>query len=374
MKVGRHTALIVVFSIILQFTAYSQVIKPSIFAAPTGLMAISDSTDNFEYGGGFNIGADFKFSFSSLFFSRLSLGYDYLPINFTTDTMSVLSFGAGGGIKLSVLPFMDLKFYGLGGYYWGIIDADNSGSDFFFTGGLEAVFKIGSSLSLGVWTFYKNLLSTSAESPSGSLFQGIGAQLFARLELGNSPKPNLKFIDIITEPIFPIFYSNYENNSFGEVVIVNDSGSKVTNLEVSVFIPQYMDKPRVTSRISELKGGKEKKILLSALFNDSILEVTEGSKVSMELIIDYNYNGESVTDKQVETVEILYRNAMTWDDDRKAASFITAKDPDILRFSKNITSAIRSISNNAINNNFRIAMGLFEALGEYGMGYVIDPN
>ena len=301
-------------------------------------MAIGDSTNNFEYGGGLNIGFDFKLPFSSLVFSRVSLGYNNLPIILTTDTLSALTFEAGGGLNFPLLPFMGIKLYGTGGYYLGIIDADNMGTDFLFTGGLEADFKLGSSFNLGIGTSYNNLLSTSPESPSGSLYQGISAQLFARIVIGSPANPHMKFMDIKTEPIFPIFYSQYEDNSFGEVILTNDYRSTVTNLKVSVFIPQYMDKPRVASQISELKGGAEKKVLLSALFNKNILEVTEGSKVSMELIVEYDFAGKTVSDKQVETVEILYRNAMVWDDDRKAASFVTAKDPDILRFAKNITS------------------------------------
>jgi len=348
--------------------------KSSIYVAPSGLMAIGSSVDNFKYGGGFNLGADFKPTPSNLFFTRLLMSYDYLPINLVKDSLSVISLGAGAGVDFPLLPFMSLKLYGAGGYYMGIIDKDSMGSDFFVTGGLETEFTLGNTFRLGIGASYRNMLSTSVDSPSPFLFQGIGAQISAKVKLGAPSKPNFEFRQIKTQPIFPIFYSYYADNSFGEAVIANNSNTSVKKLKVSVFIPKYMDQPMVTSEISELRGGEKKAIPLYALFNDSILNVTEGSKVSMELILNYEFAGKQVADKQVETVEILYRNAMVWDDDRKAASFVTAKDPNVLRFAKNVTATVRNISNNAINKNFRTALGLFESLGEYGMEYVIDPN
>ncbi|MBA7703108.1 hypothetical protein ES703_111890 [subsurface metagenome] len=65
---------------------------------------------------------------------------------------------------------------------------------------------------------------------------------------------------------------------------------------------------------------------------------------------------------------------MTWDDDQKAASFVSAKDPEVLKFAKAVVGPIRAAGYDAIDMNLRVAMGLFEALNEYGLSYVIDPN
>ena len=65
---------------------------------------------------------------------------------------------------------------------------------------------------------------------------------------------------------------------------------------------------------------------------------------------------------------------MMWDDDRKAASFVNAKDSTVLLFAKNTAGIIRDQGNNSINLNFRIAMGIYETLRLYGMNYVIDPQ
>ncbi len=66
---------------------------------------------------------------------------------------------------------------------------------------------------------------------------------------------------------------------------------------------------------------------------------------------------------------------MTWDDDRKAAAFVTSTDPDVLLFAKNTASDAGSKANPpAINATFRIAMALFQAMNLQGVSYVTDPT
>jgi hypothetical protein len=105
-----------------------------------------------------------------------------------------------------------------------------------------------------------------------------------------------------------------------------------------------------------------------------VLGITEGTKVLAEVQTEYKYRDEKQSGKHVESIKIQNRNAMTWDDDKKAAAFITAKDPAILRFSKNVAGATRDLGSKAINTNFRYAFALFEALRIYDMNYVIDPS
>ena len=66
------------------------------------------------------------------------------------------------------------------------------------------------------------------------------------------------------------------------------------------------------------------------------------------------------------------RNALTWDDDRKAAAFITAKDPNILEYAKNVSSWISG--EYKVNNNLSLVIAVHEALGESGISYSIDPS
>jgi len=181
-------------------------------------------------------------------------------------------------------------------------------------------------------------------------------------------------IDIKLDPVFPVFYQYYDDNPLGSVVIKNTENGPVKNVKVSFFVKQYMDKPKLCAEKGEMKKNEEVEIPLYALFKNSILEITEGTKVTSEILVEYNFLDTVITGDTSETIQMYHRNAMTWDDDRKAASFVTAKDPEILRFSKNITGDIRDIGSTALNNNFREAMGVFESLKQYGIDYVVDPT
>ena len=111
-----------------------------------------------------------------------------------------------------------------------------------------------------------------------------------------------------------------------------------------------------------------------ALFSDSVLSITEGTKVSGNVILKYEYGSREYTRKYTMSMDLYDRNAMTWDDDRKAAAFVTAKDPAVLELAKNVSSWIKDIKPSSIDDNLCIAMGIHNALNEYGLQYQIDPK
>ncbi len=173
--------------------------------------------------------------------------------------------------------------------------------------------------------------------------------------------------------IFPVFFKYYDEYPIGKAVLRNNENVPMTGIEVKLFIKQYMDNPKICRAPSELKGGIEKAIDLNALFTNKVLEITEGTKVSANITIEYMAQGKLHTIEKLETVRIHNRNALTWEDTGRAAAFITAKDPLILKFSKNIAGMIQEKGSKTINANLRMAMALHEALTLYGMSYVVDP-
>jgi hypothetical protein len=83
------------------------------------------------------------------------------------------------------------------------------------------------------------------------------------------------------------------------------------------------------------------------------------------------------------------RNSLNWDDDRRAAAFVSPRNSSALHFARyvagaaveprtesvapNAIPASGTASANAAPDNVRIAAAMFEALRLYGMNYVIDP-
>jgi len=76
----------------------------------------------------------------------------------------------------------------------------------------------------------------------------------------------------------------------------------------------------------------------------------------------------------VETLRLNDRNALTWDDDRKAAAFVTLKDPMVMRFAKNAVGATKGRAAKTLNTNLLTALGMFQAVSLYGVSYAVDPT
>ena len=56
----------------------------------------------------------------------------------------------------------------------------------------------------------------------------------------------------------------------------------------------------------------------------------------------YTYNKGSYRRERIETLDVQNRNAITWDDDRRVAAFVTAKDTSILKFAKNTAGIVKN--------------------------------
>jgi tetratricopeptide (TPR) repeat protein len=105
-----------------------------------------------------------------------------------------------------------------------------------------------------------------------------------------------------------------------------------------------------------------------------VLGITEGDTVAAEIKLKYDFKGERKSIERIETVRLHHRNASIWDDDRRAAAFVTANDPIVLRFAKNLAGLVRNRENQVIDLHLRTAMAIHQALSLYGISYVVDPN
>ena len=135
-----------------------------------------------------------------------------------------------------------------------------------------------------------------------------------------------------------------------------------------------MDEPKEVDAPASLPPESDEEVGVLALFTDAVLNVTEGTKAAAELVIDYEANGKPIEEKRIETVNILGRNAMTWDDNRKAAAYVTAKDPGVLQFARSVTSHVHNWETRSINSNLQAAIAIHEALDLYGLDYVPNPT
>jgi tetratricopeptide (TPR) repeat protein len=309
----------------------------------------------------------------------LNSGYTILPVDtlpsFEKRTLSMIHFGLQAGTGFEPFEDFRLSAYAGGGWYYGFDNRDpqQNANNPFVSAGLGASYRLIPSFSIGIDGSYRNYLGQLQD-----VMVHLGGTLHVGAEkagsAGTPPNRNLELLDIELDNIFPVFYGYYDENPLGIALLVNTGNRPVENIRVTFFVPQYMEKPKECLVLDSLDPDQEKPVPFFALFNDTLLNITEGTKVSATIIVESESDGKQFVNEKAETLRLYDRNAMTWDDTAKAASFVTAKDPDVLRFSKNISGMVKDQVKGTLNQNIVLAMALFHALQLYGISYEIDPS
>ena len=291
------------------------------------------------------------------------LDYNMFPTA-AEETLSVISLGAGAGLTVPFLPWLGFKITGTGGYGLGLYRGEPGGSVFVKAKG-TLLFRLSSAFELGVTGGYRY---------QDGLYSSAFAGIHTTISLSRTERAKIEFPEIRCDPVFPVFYSYYNDHPVGSMTVVNGEAGTIKDVQVFLFVNGYMDKPKLCAEIEEIAKGEQRVLPLYALFNRSILDVTEGTRVNAEIKVSYTLAGEEKTGETDRTLEVYDRNAMTWDDDRKAASFVTAKDPTVLSFGKRYGALVRDQGTSAISRNLKTGMGVFQALTLSGIHYVIDPT
>jgi len=208
-----------------------------------------------------------------------------------------------------------------------------------------------------------------APEPAVAVSQTAPAPVQASASASANGKIAISQVELGT--VFPVFYAWYDNHPLGTVTITNSGTEAVENLKVSFFVESFMDNPKSSPSPASLQPGESAEVPVFALFNNKMMEVSEGTKASYRVIIDYTVADQKKNEERVDTLSLYDRNSLAWDDDRKAAVFVTAKDQSVLSFAKN--TAAMAPENEAVDGNLRTAMAVHEALRLYGMSYIVDP-
>ena len=374
--------------------------KPfTVMILPGAGLPLGGDRDFYTIGGGIDISGTYAFPFFPMLSAGTDLAYNWVPLKkaeAAEKRPGSLSFISGGGTALISVPIstkFEINAAAGGGYFYALFNDEPS------TGGGGAYLKAGA----GAAFFFNPVFGIQALAEYRRYFglyndfsTGIGTVLRfgeagERVKKERRPKkepsqlkPNEmeetvkgEGVDIVSvefENIFPVFFKYYDNNPIGKAVIRNFEEKTAEQVKLTFFVKQYMDNPKEAVVIETIQPGEEYTIDVFGLFTSKVLEITEGTKVSALINITYRIDGQEQSKEIIETVRLQNRNAVTWDDDRKACAFVTAKDPAVLKFSKNVAGWIKNSGSRALNKNLKIAMALHEALDLYGISYVIDPT
>ena len=185
--------------------------------------------------------------------------------------------------------------------------------------------------------------------------------------------------DIITveeelQPIFPVFYSRYSETGFGKMVFVNNEKNDISDVEVSVFIEQYMVNPDVCATFDKVKRGDSFEAELTCFLNESVLNNLVAEKADAKITVSYKSLGKKMTYSQTVELQALNRNSMTWEDDRRAAAFVSPRDGTANYFANFVKHTVNDSLRSNVPENIQYAAAMFSTLKMFGINYVIDPS
>jgi hypothetical protein len=243
-----------------------------------------------------------------------------------------------------------------------------------------AAYAVGARLGLAYrlspgWTVsadggYSTYLGTES-----TVLSAIEAGLFVSYDLSTigPTKAKLTVESPKLDAVFPSLYAYYDENPFGSVKIVNREDAEIRDVKVSFDAGHYMDQPKVCGEYPLIAKGQSVTVPVKALFTDQVLNITQNIDAKGEIIVEYEYLG---SDRQVRTpidFQMHHRNAITWSDDRRAASFVSPTNPAALWFGKYAAGIVRDRFRGDINKPLQYAIGMFEAERLYGLNYVVVP-
>jgi tetratricopeptide (TPR) repeat protein len=177
-------------------------------------------------------------------------------------------------------------------------------------------------------------------------------------------------------PAFSAMQSYYASNPIGHVQITNTEGQPVTDVEVSFNQKEYMDSATPCLSLSKIDAGKIVDIPLKAVFNSKVYDLEGGmgfTPLTGEIIATYKLGGRSAEQRSSVTYNLYDKRAMTWDDDRKAAAFITPLDRALKNYTAFINEAAKSKALSGWSQPMQIAVQAYDALREIGIYYQDDP-
>jgi|Deesub1362A_J573_1020465.scaffolds.fasta_scaffold00013_140 DNA-binding beta-propeller fold protein YncE/transglutaminase-like putative cysteine protease len=180
-------------------------------------------------------------------------------------------------------------------------------------------------------------------------------------------RPPVEMTVLEMRDIFSNIYKNYEKDGIGKIRLTNNTWQEISKLKVSFTVKEFMDFP--TEVEVDIAPKQSIDVVIKAVFNNKILEVTENTPVQTEIKISYYDNEQLKTYSKSYTVNLYEKHHLTWDVRDRIATFITPRDPVVLEFARGIARQYSDMQDPLI-----YARAIFDALGIIGVVYLPDPT
>ena len=322
---------------------------------------------NMQYG----IGGGLKATYRPIRFLNLYAQGEYLSMALPgVSPVSILQGELGTGFHLDFADRLALDLNIDAGLY--NAKATSSASGITAGGSLTFTYKINPSIYADVTATARHY--SGKPFPLMMINAGLAPGITFNISEIINKKTKLQIGLTELDPVFPVLYSWYENNSFGKIEITNKEDSSITDVTVSFFQPQYMAHAKECATFKRIKCDETVSVDLYAFFNEQMLELREKTDTSSYIIVNYSRLGKKLSQSYALDVPVYGRNNMSWDDDRRAAVFVSSKDPAAMQFAKYTASIVRDNLCIDVPVNIQYAIGIFQALNEFGLNYVVDPS
>ena len=210
------------------------------------------------------------------------------------------------------------------------------------------------------------------------LYFGVGFS--AHYRFGKDPDApereirSIRFSDVSIPSLFAAMQSYYAKNPVGTVTITNTDDRKIEDVKLFFFQAGFMDSPTPAETIETLGPGEAAEVPLFASFNREVFSVEGITPLTGEVIVSYTSSGRPAEQKQPVSYDLHDKTSMTWDDDKKAAAFITPADSALRNYTSFIRQACKEETVPLYNSSLQFSMQAFHALSELGILYQADPT
>ncbi|MEE8440409.1 MAG: tetratricopeptide repeat protein [Spirochaetia bacterium] len=209
------------------------------------------------------------------------------------------------------------------------------------------------------------------------LYPSFGAVLSLRLgedpDAGGQILRSIRFGEPQVQPLFAAMHSYHAVNPVGSIDLTNVEDSEIVDIEVSLWVPEFMNTPTPSATISVMAPGETRTVEFPASFNNTIFNFTGSQPVNGELVVSYRLDDKTGEQRRSVIFKMYDKTSLTWDDDRKVAAFMTSDDPNVVRYSSEIRGATREAEIDFLSRSLQQAMQIYYGMAELGMIYQSDP-
>jgi len=233
-------------------------------------------------------------------------------------------------------------------------------------------------MSIDIHPNLKYLHSFSSFNVYDGFIFGIGFS--ASYRFGKDPDApaamirSLKFSNVNIPDLFAAMQSYYVDNPLGSLSITNSEKCDIEDLELSFYQAGFMDTPTPIASIHVLPGGESMGIPVFASFNREVFTIEGITPLTGEITASYTSRGRPAEQKISVTYDLHDKTSIIWNDDRKAASFITPADSTLRNYASFIRQSCRESTIPTYSEPMQFAIQVFNALGELGCLYQVDPT